>query len=387
MCGIAGYWSKSDTDGAAGDVLLSMLTGLGRRGPDSAGIALYDVAATAARGRLGARPGGPGTDRGRAARGRTSVDRGTDRSRDEAPLAGPPGARASRDRRRAARRGRATLGGRRGRQPRRAPRAREAGGRPGGAGGHVRDRGGAGSHGIGHTRLSTESRVDLVHSQPFWAHGVADLATVHNGHITNYHKLRRRYEQRASGSSRENDSEVIGVYLADQLERGCTLERGARAIRSTTSTAASPTSSRRRTRSASRAIRSRFKPLITVETDGLRRDRQRGDRDPRMRWVRRRRARADRPRLSALAPRPASRKRGGRPRDGRPRPSRHVDRTRLPTAIRVREINRAIRAAPGRRARRRSSSQPGRPAQPGRRAAQPRSGRRSTAASATTAAA
>src|SRR5207245_8806065 len=29
-----------------------------------------------------------------------------------------------------------------------------------------------GSHGIGHTRLSTESRVDLSHSQPFWAHGV-----------------------------------------------------------------------------------------------------------------------------------------------------------------------------------------------------------------------
>ena len=49
-----------------------------------------------------------------------------------------------------------------------------------------------GSHGIGHTRLSTESRVDLSHSQPFWAHGVPDLATVHNGHITNYHKLRRR---------------------------------------------------------------------------------------------------------------------------------------------------------------------------------------------------
>src|SRR6266849_10962085 len=29
-----------------------------------------------------------------------------------------------------------------------------------------------GTHGIGHTRLSTESRVDLSHSQPFWAHGV-----------------------------------------------------------------------------------------------------------------------------------------------------------------------------------------------------------------------
>ena len=49
---------------------------------------------------------------------------------------------------------------------------------------------------IGHTRLSTESRIDLSHSQPFWVHGVPDLATVHNGHVTNYHQLRRRYEQR-----------------------------------------------------------------------------------------------------------------------------------------------------------------------------------------------
>jgi glutamate synthase domain-containing protein 1 len=81
-----------------------------------------------------------------------------------------------------------------------------------------------GSHGIGHTRLSTESRVDLSHSQPFWAHGVPDLATVHNGHITNYHKLRRRYEQRGYRFYTENDSEVIGVYLRDRLAAGLTLE-------------------------------------------------------------------------------------------------------------------------------------------------------------------
>ena len=80
-----------------------------------------------------------------------------------------------------------------------------------------------GSHGIGHTRLSTESRVDLSHSQPFWAHGVPDLATVHNGHITNYHKLRRRYEQRGYRFYTENDSEVIGVYLRDRLAAGLTL--------------------------------------------------------------------------------------------------------------------------------------------------------------------
>jgi glutamate synthase domain-containing protein 1 len=81
-----------------------------------------------------------------------------------------------------------------------------------------------GSHGIGHTRLSTESRVDLSHSQPFWAHGVPDLATVHNGHITNYHKLRRRYEQRGYRFFTENDSEVIGVYLRDRLAAGLSLE-------------------------------------------------------------------------------------------------------------------------------------------------------------------
>ncbi len=89
---------------------------------------------------------------------------------------------------------------------------------------HVYDIAGRpGTHGIGHTRLSTESRVDLSHSQPFWAHGVPDLATVHNGHITNYHKLRRRFEQRGYRFFTENDSEIIGVYLCDRMSAGLSL--------------------------------------------------------------------------------------------------------------------------------------------------------------------
>jgi methylamine---glutamate N-methyltransferase subunit A len=80
-----------------------------------------------------------------------------------------------------------------------------------------------GTHGLGHTRLSTESRVDLSHSQPFWSHGFADLAIVHNGHITNYHQLRRRYEQRGVRFYTENDSEVVAIYLAGQLEKGGSL--------------------------------------------------------------------------------------------------------------------------------------------------------------------
>src|SRR5207245_5308805 len=74
-----------------------------------------------------------------------------------------------------------------------------------------------GTHSLGHTRLSTESRVDISHSQPFWTHGVADLAVVHNGHITNYHKLRRRYERMGYHFYTENDSEIIGPYLHEQM--------------------------------------------------------------------------------------------------------------------------------------------------------------------------
>ena len=81
-----------------------------------------------------------------------------------------------------------------------------------------------GTHGLGHTRLSTESIVDLSHSQPFWSHGYPDLAIVHNGHITNYHQLRRRYEQRGVRFYTENDSEIIAIYLAEGLKRGLDLQ-------------------------------------------------------------------------------------------------------------------------------------------------------------------
>ena len=80
---------------------------------------------------------------------------------------------------------------------------------------------------IGHTRMSTESRIDLSHSQPFWVHGVPDLATVHNGHVTNYHQLRRRYEQKGVTFYTDNDSEVIGVYLRERMLEGLSPRRGA----------------------------------------------------------------------------------------------------------------------------------------------------------------
>jgi glutamine phosphoribosylpyrophosphate amidotransferase len=46
---------------------------------------------------------------------------------------------------------------------------------------------------------------------------------VHNGHICNYHRLRRIYEQDGVRFYTENDSEIIGLYLARQLAGGRTL--------------------------------------------------------------------------------------------------------------------------------------------------------------------
>jgi glutamate synthase domain-containing protein 1 len=123
-----------------------------------------------------------------------------------------------------------------------------------------------GSHGIGHTRLSTESRVDLSHSQPFWAHGVPDLATVHNGHITNYHRLRRQYEQRGHRFFTENDSEVIGVYLRDRLAKGLSL---ANALRSSLDDFDGSFSYLAADGDCLAYVRDRygFKPLVVAETD------------------------------------------------------------------------------------------------------------------------
>ena len=123
-----------------------------------------------------------------------------------------------------------------------------------------------GTHGIGHTRLSTESRVDLSHSQPFWAHGVPDLATVHNGHITNYHKLRRLYEQQGYRFLTENDSEVIGVYLRCCLERKLSLED---ALRSSLDDFDGSFSYLAASGDMLAYVRDRygFKPLMIAETD------------------------------------------------------------------------------------------------------------------------
>jgi len=125
-----------------------------------------------------------------------------------------------------------------------------------------------GNHGIGHTRLSTESVVDLSHSQPFWSHGYPDLAIVHNGHITNYHQLRRRYEQRGIRFYTENDSEIVAVFLADKLRQAGDLRT---AMKSTIRELDGSFSCLVATERALGFVKDSFslKPLVFAETDNF----------------------------------------------------------------------------------------------------------------------
>ena len=81
-----------------------------------------------------------------------------------------------------------------------------------------------GTHAIGHTRMATESDVDIRSAHPYWAYPFNDISVVHNGQLTNYWAFRREMERRGHRFMSNCDSELIAVYLADRMERGEDLE-------------------------------------------------------------------------------------------------------------------------------------------------------------------
>ncbi|MDX1431790.1 MAG: glutamine amidotransferase [Gammaproteobacteria bacterium] len=81
-----------------------------------------------------------------------------------------------------------------------------------------------GSHGIGHTRMATESDVDIRSAHPYWAYPFNDVSVVHNGQLTSYWGKRRELERRGHRFMSNCDSELIAVYLADAIDRGEDLE-------------------------------------------------------------------------------------------------------------------------------------------------------------------
>jgi|GraSoiStandDraft_24_1057298.scaffolds.fasta_scaffold04555_2 glutamate synthase domain-containing protein 1 len=79
------------------------------------------------------------------------------------------------------------------------------------------------SHGLGHTRMATESAVTTDGSHPFWT-GL-DLCLVHNGSLSNHNWLRTRLRREGIEFETQNDSEVAAGYLTWRLAEGDTLQQ------------------------------------------------------------------------------------------------------------------------------------------------------------------
>jgi len=79
-----------------------------------------------------------------------------------------------------------------------------------------------GSHGLGHTRMATESRVTTEGSHPFSTG--RDLCLVHNGSLSNHNRLRESLRREGLSFATENDTEVAAAYLTWRLHEGDTLE-------------------------------------------------------------------------------------------------------------------------------------------------------------------
>jgi len=79
----------------------------------------------------------------------------------------------------------------------------------------------SGSHGIGHTRMATESAVTTQGAHPFSTG--ADQCLVHNGSLSNHNSLRRKLRAAGMRIESENDTEVGAAYLSWRMQQGASL--------------------------------------------------------------------------------------------------------------------------------------------------------------------
>src|SRR5262249_1451695 len=81
----------------------------------------------------------------------------------------------------------------------------------------------AGTHGIGHTRMATESAVTTDGAHPFTTGN--DQCLVHNGSLSNHNAVRRELVREGLSFETENDSEVAAGFITSQLRAGRSLEQ------------------------------------------------------------------------------------------------------------------------------------------------------------------
>jgi amidophosphoribosyltransferase len=78
-----------------------------------------------------------------------------------------------------------------------------------------------GTHGVGHTRMATESAVTTLGAHPFSTG--ADQCLVHNGSLSNHNALRRQLARQGVAVKTENDTEVAAAYLTWKMKEGANL--------------------------------------------------------------------------------------------------------------------------------------------------------------------
>ena len=79
----------------------------------------------------------------------------------------------------------------------------------------------SGTHGIGHTRMATESAVTTLGAHPF--NTGADQCLVHNGSLSNHNSLRRKLRREGMAFETDNDIEVGAAYLTWKMQNGSSL--------------------------------------------------------------------------------------------------------------------------------------------------------------------
>ena len=79
-----------------------------------------------------------------------------------------------------------------------------------------------GSHGIGHTRMATESAVTTLGAHPFSTG--EDQCLVHNGSLSNHNSLRRELKRKYMTFETENDSEVAASFITNRMNEGQSLK-------------------------------------------------------------------------------------------------------------------------------------------------------------------